>query len=90
MLSIIVCLLFLVVPVVGSKGAGGASGEGGGESGGGNRGNCGTGRQASISKPTPFIYLVFEKNRPIQIRLSEMLIYSYTALCFFYPFIAGS
>ena len=32
-------------------------GEGGGW---GNRGNFGTGVRASISKPTPFIYLAFE------------------------------
>ena len=29
--------------------------------------NFGTGVQASISKPTPFIYLAFEKNGPIHI-----------------------
>ena len=40
----------------------------------GNRGDCGTGVRASISKPTPS---------------SEMLTYSYTALRFLYPFIAG-
>ena len=34
-----------------------------GERGGGNlgRGNCGTGVQDCISKPTPFIYLALEK-----------------------------
>ena len=30
-------------------------------------GNHGTGVRASISKPTPFIYLAFEKNGPIHI-----------------------
>ena len=34
---------------------------GGGGGGGTNRGNFGTGVKASISKPTPFIYLAFEK-----------------------------
>ena len=33
---------------------------GGGGGGGGNRGNFDTGVRASISKPTPFIYLAFE------------------------------
>ena len=32
-----------------------------------NGGNYGKGVQASISKPTPFIYLAFEKNGPIHI-----------------------
>ena len=40
---------------------------GGGGGGGGNRGNCGTSVRASISKPTPFIYLDFEKNGAIHI-----------------------
>ena len=39
-------------------------GEGGGGGGGCNGGNCDTGVRASISKPTPFIYLVFEKTDP--------------------------
>ena len=39
-------------------------GGGGGGGGGGNRGNFGTGVRASISKPTPFIYLAFEKMDP--------------------------
>ena len=30
-------------------------------------GNCGTGVRVRISKPTPFIYLAFEKNGPIHI-----------------------
>ena len=34
---------------------------------GGNGDNFGTGVRASISKPTPFIYLTFEKNGPIHI-----------------------
>ena len=37
-------------------------GEGGGE-GAGNRVNYGTGVRASISKPTPFIYLAFKKKK---------------------------
>ena len=50
-------------------GGGGGGGWGSGEEGGnlGVRGNCGTGVRANISKPTPFIYLAFEKNRPIHI-----------------------
>ena len=41
--------------------------EGGGGWGGGNLGNFGMGVRASISKPTPFIYLAFKKNGPIHI-----------------------
>ena len=45
-----------------------ARGRGGGGVGGGVLGgNCSTGAGASISKPTPFIYLAFEKNGPIRI-----------------------
>ena len=40
---------------------------GGGVRGRGNGGNCGTGVRASASKPTPVIYLAFEKNGPIHI-----------------------
>ena len=44
----------------------GGGGWGGGR-GAGNRGSFGTAVRASISKPTPFIYLAFEKNGPIHI-----------------------
>ena len=37
---------------------------GGGRGGGGGGGNFGTGVRASISKPTPIIYLAFEKTDP--------------------------
>ena len=46
-----------------SRGGGGWGGRGPG----GNKGNFGMGVRASISKPTPFIYLAFEKNGPIHI-----------------------
>ena len=47
---------------------GGGRGDGGGGGGGGGlKGNFGMGVRASISKPTPFIYLAFEKNGPIHI-----------------------
>ena len=36
-------------------------GGGGGGGGGGNGDDCSTGVRASISKPTPFIYLAFEE-----------------------------
>ena len=39
-------------------------GRAGGGGGGGVVGNCGTGVRASISKPTLFIYLAFEKPDP--------------------------
>ena len=47
-------------------GGGGGGGGGGRERGraGGNGGNFGTCVRASISKPTPFIYLAFEKADP--------------------------
>ena len=54
------------------------------------RGNFGTGVRASISKPTPFIYLAFEKRTHSYTWSSKMLTYSYTALWFFEPiFFAG-
>ena len=53
---------------------------GGGGGGGRNGGNCGTGVRANISKPTPFIYLAFEKQTHSYTLSPEMLIYSYTAL----------
>ena len=46
-------------------GGGGGGGGGGGERERGELGgNFGTGVRASISKPTPFIYLAFEKTDP--------------------------
>ena len=42
----------------------GVGGGGSGRGPGGNGGNCGSGVRASISKPTPFIYLAFEKTDP--------------------------
>ena len=48
--------------------------------------NFGTGVRASISKPTPFIYLVFEKKwTHSYTRSSEMLTHSYTTRWFFVP-----
>ena len=70
-----------------------SSGVGWGWGGGGGRGyfegKCGTGVRANISKPTPFIYLAFEKMVPF-IYLIVRNVYSYTALLLLYPFIAGS
>ena len=46
--------------------------------GGGGRVNCGTGVRASISKPTPFIYLAFEKTGPfiyLIVRNVDLFIY---------------
>ena len=42
-----------------------------GGGGGGGCGNFGTGVRASISKPTPFIYLAFEKIEAASKNLSE-------------------
>ena len=53
-------------------------------------GNCGTGVQASISKPTQFIYLAFEKMDPSYTWSSEMLPYSCTAFWLLRQFIAES
>ena len=53
-----------------------AEGTGGGKLGG----NCGTGVQASTSKPTTFIYTVFEEIYLSYTSSSEMLTYSFTAL----------
>ena len=61
-----------------------------GGGGGVNEGNCGMGVRASISKPTQFIYLTLKKRTHSYTRSSEMLTHLYTALCFLYPFIAGS
>ena len=63
---------------------------GGGRGVGGNGDNCGTCVRASISKPTPFIYLAFEKTDPfiyLVIRNADLFIYC--PLIFLYPFIAG-
>ena len=57
----------------GYSGLGGAWGPGGGQLGG----NFGTGVRASISKPTLFIYLAFEK-RTQYTRSSEIMTHSYT------------
>ena len=56
-------------------------GGGGGE--GGNRGNFGTGVRASISKPTPFIYLAFEKTDPfIYLIIQNVDLFIYCPLIF--------
>ena len=58
---------------------------GGGWGGGGKLGvNCGAGVRAKISKPTPFIYLAFEKRTHSYTWSSKMLTYSYIVLWFFY------
>ena len=52
--------------------------------GGGNGGNCGTGVRASVSKPTPFIYLAFEKTDPfiyLIIRNVDLFIYCPLIFC---------
>ena len=59
--------------------------EGGGGVGRELGGNCGMGVRARISKPTPFIYLAFEKSTHSYTRSSKMLTYSYTGLCFSVP-----
>ena len=66
----------------------GVVGVGGG--GGGLRGNFGTGVRASISKPTPFIYLAFEKTDPfIYLIIQNFDLFIYCPLIFLYPFFAG-
>ena len=69
-------------------------GEGGGGGGGGagsNGGNFGTGVRASISKPTPFIYLAFEKTDPfIYLIIRNVDLFVGCPLIFLYPFIASS
>ena len=61
-------------------------GLGGGEGGGGegcNRSNFGTGVRASISKPTPFIYLDFEKTYPfIYLIIQNVDLFIYCPLIF--------
>ena len=55
----------------------------GGE-GGGLGGNCGTGVRARISKPTPFIYLVFEKMDPfIYLIVQNVDLFIYCPLIFY-------
>ena len=49
----------------------------------GNRGNFGTGVRASISKPTPFIYLTFEKTDPfIHLIIQNVDLFIYCPLTF--------
>ena len=46
--------------------------------------------RASISKPTPFIYLAFEKTDPfIYLIIQNVDLFIYCPLIFLYPFIAG-
>ena len=57
----------------------GGRGGGGGE----HRGNFGTGVRASISKPTPFIYLAFEKTDPfIYLIIQNVDLFIYCPLIF--------
>ena len=68
----------------------GRGGGGGGGGGGLLRGNFGTGVRASISKPTPFIYLAFEKTDPfIYLIIQNFDLFIYCPLIFLYPFFAG-
>ena len=61
---------------------------GGGGGHGKLRGNCGTGVRASISKPTPFIYLAFEKMDPfIYLIIQNVDLFIYCSLVFLYPFL---
>ena len=51
---------------------------------GGNGGNCGTGVRARISKPTPFIYLAFEKMDPfIYLIVQNVDLFIYCPLIFY-------
>ena len=57
---------------------------GGGGGGGYLGGNCGTGVRARISKPTPFIYLVFEKMDPfIYLIVQNVDLFIYCPLIFY-------
>ena len=58
---------------------------GGGRAGG----NCGTGVRANISKPTPFIYLAFEKMDPFIYLIIQNIDLFILPIDFLYPFIAG-
>ena len=72
------CEIYLVISLDDS------SGGGGGGRGAGNRGNFGTGVRASISKPTPFIYLAFEKTDPfiyLIIQNADLFIYCPLSFC---------
>ena len=65
-----------------SRGGGGCGG-GGGAGAGGNRGNFGTGVRTSISKPTTFIYLAFEKTDPfIYLIIQNVDLFIYCPLIF--------
>ena len=71
----------------------GPSASGGGWGGGrGNLGgNCGTGVRSSVSKPTPFIYMAFEKTNPfIYLIVQNVYLFIYCPMIFWYPFIAVS
>ena len=48
----------------------------------------GTGERASISKPSPFIYLAFEKTDPfIYLIIQNAALFIYCSLIFLYPFL---
>ena len=52
--------------------------------------NFGTGVRASISKPSPFIYLAFKKTDPfIYLIIQNVDLFIYCPLIFLYPFFAG-
>ena len=60
-----------------------SGGSGGGGGGRGNRGNFGTGVRASISKPTPFIYLAYIKKNPfIYLIIQNVDLFIYCSLIF--------
>ena len=62
----------------------------GARGGGGNRGNFGTGVRASISKPTPFIYLAFERtDQFIYLIIQNVDLFIYCPLIFCTHFFAG-
>ena len=61
---------------------GGGGGGGGGRGNRGNRGNFSTGVRASISKPTPFIYLAFEKTDPFICLIIQNDLFIYCPLIF--------
>ena len=53
-------------------------------------GNCGTGVRASISKPTPYIHLAFERTDPfIYLIIRNVDLFLQCLLIFLYQFIAG-
>ena len=54
----------------------------GGAGRGWGQGNCGTGVRASISKPTPFIYLAFEKTDPfIYVTIRNVVLFIQYLFC---------